>query len=254
MLMLRPLLRANRHRPRATHVYVFYIFLVCNIGDALTPLGNPPLFLGYLRGVPFFWPVVHLFVPTVTVAASALEVFYAVDRHIYRRHPKPGETLAEIEKLTIAGGVNLLLLGAALTMMLRSFWSLPGALDLLDVRWSFDDILADALFLVLGALSLILTHPATRQENEFVWTPIREVSIVFAGIFVTLIPVDAIMPAGRGRDMPCSMPCSRAARRWCRCSISCPARSPRCSITRRLTWCSSGWPATMPSSSPVLWH
>jgi Na+/H+ antiporter NhaD/arsenite permease-like protein len=198
MLMLRPLLRANRHRPRSAHIYVFYIFLVCNIGGAVTPLGNPPLFLGYLRGVPFFWPVVHLFLPTVTVATAVLAVFYAVDRQIYGRHPKSGETLAEIEKLGVAGGVNLLLLlGAALTMMLRTFWSLPGALDLSGVRWSFDDILADALFFVLGALSLLLTHPATRQENDFVWTPIMEVSILFAGIFVTLIPVDAIMAAGQ---------------------------------------------------------
>ena len=198
MLMLRPLLRANRHRPRASHVYVFYIFLVCNIGGALTPLGNPPLFLGYLRGVPFFWPVVNLFVPTVTVAAAVLAVFYAIDRHIYQRHPKVGETLLEIEKLSIAGSVNLLLLlGTALAMMLRSFWSLPGAFDLAGVRWSFDDILADVLFLILGALSMLLTHPATRQENEFVWTPIMEVSILFAGIFVTLIPVDAIMAMGR---------------------------------------------------------
>jgi Na+/H+ antiporter NhaD/arsenite permease-like protein len=197
MLMLRPLLRANRHRARTAHIYVFYIFLVCNIGGALTPLGNPPLFLGYLRGVPFFWPAVHLFLPTVTVAAAVLAVFYGVDRHIYRRHPKPGETLHEIEKLSVAGSVNLLLLlGAALTMMLRSFWSMPGALDLFGVHWSFDDILADALFLVLGLLSLRLTHPATRQENDFVWTPILEVSILFAAIFVTLIPVDAIMAAG----------------------------------------------------------
>ena len=197
MLMLRPLLRANRHRAHTAHVYVFYIFLVCNIGGALTPLGNPPLFLGYLRGVPFFWPMTHLFVPTVALAAAVLAVFYAVDRHFYRRHPKPGETLAEIEKLSVAGGVNLLLLaGAALTMMLRSFWSLPGALDLFGVRWSFDDILQDALFVVLGVLSLLLTHRATRQENDFVWTPMMEVSILFAAIFVTLIPVDAIMAAG----------------------------------------------------------
>jgi Na+/H+ antiporter NhaD/arsenite permease-like protein len=198
MLMLRPLLRANRHRPRAAHVYVFYIFLVCNIGGALTPLGNPPLFLGYLRGVPFFWPIVHLFVPTLTVVAAVLAVFYAIDRHFHRRHTASAPTLAEIEKLSVAGGVNLLLLlGAALAMMLRSFWSSPGGLDLFGVHWSFDDVLADALFLVLAALSLRLTHPATRQENDFVWTPIVEVSILFAGIFVTLIPVDAIMTMGR---------------------------------------------------------
>jgi len=197
MLMLRPLLRANRHRARTAHIYVFYIFLVCNIGGTLTPLGNPPLFLGYLRGVPFFWPVVHLVLPTGVVAGSLLALFYAIDRHIYRRHVKSGETLREIEKLGLAGGVNLLLLlGAALTMMLRSIWSFPGAVDVFGIRWSADDILADALFLILGALSLLLTHRATRQENEFVWTPITEVSILFASIFVTLIPVDAIMAAG----------------------------------------------------------
>jgi Na+/H+ antiporter NhaD/arsenite permease-like protein len=198
MLMLRPLLRANRHRPRTAHVYVFYIFLICNIGGALTPLGNPPLFLGYLRGVPFFWPVLHLFLPTVTLAASVLVLFYAIDRHIHRQHAGSGQTVAELEKLSVSGSVNiLLLLGAALTMMLRSFWSLPGGLDLFGVPWSFDDILADALFFVLGALSLLLTHRATRQENDFVWTPITEVSILFAGIFVTLIPVDAIMAMGQ---------------------------------------------------------
>jgi len=198
MLMLRPLVRANRHRARTGHIYVFFIFLVCNIGGALTPLGNPPLFLGYLRGVPFFWPVTHLFVPTLTLAGAVLAVFYAVDRAIYRDPRKDGEILPEIEKLSIDGGVNLLLLlGAAITMMLRTFWSLPGALDLFGIPWSFDDILADALFILLGVLSLKLTHKATRQENAFVWTPIIEISILFAAIFVALIPVDAIMAAGQ---------------------------------------------------------
>jgi Na+/H+ antiporter NhaD/arsenite permease-like protein len=198
MLMLRPLVRANRHRARTGHIYVFFIFLVCNIGGALTPLGNPPLFLGYLRGVPFFWPVMHLFLPTVTLACAVLAVFYAVDRYIYRDSRKDGEILPEIEKLSIDGGVNLLLLlGAAITMMLRTFWTLPGALDLFGVAWSFDDIMADALFILLGALSLKLTHKATRQENAFVWTPIVEISILFAAIFVALIPVDAIMAAGQ---------------------------------------------------------
>lgn len=198
MLMLRPLVRANRHRARTGHIYVFFIFLVCNIGGALTPLGNPPLFLGYLRGVPFFWPIVHLFLPTLTLSAAVLAVFYAVDRHIYRVHRKDGEILPEIEKLSVDGGINLLLLlGAAITMMLRTFWSWPGALDLFGIPWSFDDILADALFILLGALSLKLTQPATRQENAFVWTPIIEISILFAAIFVALIPVDAIMAAGQ---------------------------------------------------------
>ena len=198
MLMLRPLVRANRHRAHAGHVYVFFIFLVCNIGGALTPLGNPPLFLGYLRGVPFFWPVTHLFLPTLTLSAAVLAVFYAVERYMFRFHVKRSHALPEIEKLSIDGGINLLLLlGAAVTMMLRSFWNWPGALDVFGIAWSYDDILADGLFILLGALSLQLTRPATRQENAFVWAPIVEISILFAAIFVALIPVDAIMAAGQ---------------------------------------------------------
>ena len=103
----------------------------------------------------------------------------------------------EIEKLGIDGAINfLLLLGAALTMMLRTYYPVPGSVSIFHVVWHFDDILSDALFVVLALLSLWLTKPATRQENAFVWTPIVEVSILFAAIFVTLVPIDAIMTAG----------------------------------------------------------
>ena len=196
LLMLRPLVRANRHRARSAHVYVFFIFLACNIGGALTPLGNPPLFLGYLRGVPFFWPAAHLWLPTLVLTVVLLAMFYVIDRSIYRRH-MTGEVLPEIEKLGIDGGINLLLLlGTAVTMMLRTYYPVPGAVTVFGVKWAFDDIISDVLFIVLALLSLQLTRPATRQENTFVWTPIVEVSILFAGIFVTLLPVDAIMAAG----------------------------------------------------------
>lgn len=196
LLMLRPLVRANRHRVRGAHVYVFFIFLACNIGGALTPLGNPPLFLGYLRGVPFFWPMTHLWLPTLALTAVLLAMFYVIDRSIYRRQAT-GEVLPEIEKLGVDGGINLLLLlGAAATMMLRTYYPVPGAIAIFGVTWTFDDIVSDVLFVVLALLSLRLTKPATRQENTFVWSPIVEVSILFAGIFVTLAPVDAIMAAG----------------------------------------------------------
>ena len=197
LLMLRPLVRANRHRAKAAHVYVFFIFLVCNVGGALTPLGNPPLFLGYLRGVPFFWPMTHLYLPTLSLSAVLLAVFYAIDRYVDgREHPPPA--LPEIEKLSIDGAVNLLLLaGAAATMMLRTYWPVPGEIKIFGVGWALDDVLSDVLFLALALLSLKLTRKATRQENAFVWTPIVEVSILFAAIFVTLIPVDVMMAAGK---------------------------------------------------------
>lgn len=195
LLMLRPLVRANRHRTHAAHIYVFFIFLACNVGGALTPLGNPPLFLGYLRGVPFFWPARNLWAPTLLLSAALLAMFYAIDRHRYRRSaPTP---LPEIEKLGIDGGLNLLLLlGAALTMMLRTYYPVPGSIAVFGVVWNFDDIVSDVLFLTLALLSLHLTKPATRQENTFVWMPIVEVSVLFAGIFVTLVPLDTIMAAG----------------------------------------------------------
>ncbi|HEV2263069.1 MAG TPA: sodium:proton antiporter [Stellaceae bacterium] len=195
LLMLRPLVRANRHRAHAAHVYVFFIFLACNVGGALTPLGNPPLFIGYLRGVPFFWPLQHLWAPTLLLSAILLVMFYAIDRYRHRRTTHA--VLPEIEKLGIDGAINLLLLlGAALTMMLRIYYPLPGAVTMFGVGWSVNDIVSDVLFIVLALLSLKLTKPATRQENEFVWTPITEVAILFAAVFVTLVPLDAIARAG----------------------------------------------------------
>lgn len=195
LLMLRPLVRANRHRAHTAHVFVFFIFLACNVGGALTPLGNPPLFLGYLRGVPFFWPVQHLWAPTLLLSAILLAMFYVVDRYRYNRAAPA--VLPEIEKLGIDGAVNLLLLlGTALAMMLRTYLPLPGGLTIAGVAWSFNDIVADGLFVALALLSLKLTKPATRQENEFVWTPITEVAILFAAVFVTLVPLNAIALAG----------------------------------------------------------
>ena len=195
LLMLRPLVRANRNRTHAAHVYVFFIFLACNIGGALTPLGNPPLFLGYLRGVAFFWPVQHLWAPTLLLSAVLLAMFYVIDRHRYRLAAPA--VLPEVEKLGIDGGINLvLLLGTAVTMMLRTYYPVPGSIAVFGVVWSFDDLVSDVLFLILALLSLRFTAPATRQENTFVWTPIIEVSILFAAIFVTLVPIDAMMAAG----------------------------------------------------------
>jgi len=195
LLMLRPLVRANRHRAHAAHVYVFFIFLACNVGGALTPLGNPPLFIGYLRGVPFFWPVQHLWAPTLLLSAVLLAIFYVIDR--YRNRRTAPAVLPELETLGIDGGINLLLLlGAALTMMLRTYYPVPGAVTVSGVTWSFNDIIADGLFVVLALLSLKLTKPVTRQENDFVWTPITEVAILFAAVFVTLVPLDAIARSG----------------------------------------------------------
>jgi Na+/H+ antiporter NhaD/arsenite permease-like protein len=198
LVMLRPLIRANRHRAQTTHVFVFFIILVANIGGALTPLGNPPLLLGYLKGIPFAWPAVHLALPTLTLAVGLLGIFYALD-HLLQRRARGGEPalLPEIEKLGVEGRVNLLLLLIVVgAVMLRSLWRPSGGLDILGVTWNFEEIVADAVLLGIGVASLVLTRPATRRANAFAWEPLTEVSILFAALFLTLIPVTAIMAAG----------------------------------------------------------
>ena len=198
MIMVRPVLRANRHRRRVAHIVVFLILLAANVGGALTPLGNPPVFLGYIRGVPFLWPATHLWAPTLLVVAGLLVSFYALDRYIYHRagrvdpHPLP-----ESEKLGIEGGVNIpLLMLAIFAVMLRAVWRTDAAIDLLGLRWDAVSILSDALLIAAALLSLALSPRRTRARNEFTWEPILEVATLFAGIFVTIVPVVDIIAAG----------------------------------------------------------
>jgi Na+/H+ antiporter NhaD/arsenite permease-like protein len=196
LLMLRPMIRANQHRERTTHVYVFFILLVANVGGALSPVGNAPLFLGYLKGVPFFWPSVHLALPTVTLAAGLLATFFALE-HYLRRGVRDEHTLAEIEKLAIEGGVNLVLLAAAVVaIMLRVLFRETREFTLLGVPWNSVDAASDLMLLAIGLASIVLTPTAVRRANDFAWEPLVEVTALFAAIFVTLIPLTAIMAAG----------------------------------------------------------
>jgi Na+/H+ antiporter NhaD/arsenite permease-like protein len=202
MVMLRPLIRANRHRRHTAHVFVFFIFLVANVGGALTPLGDPPLFLGFLRGVPFLWPTVHLALPTLTLAGGLLAVFYAFDHYVHRRGPvEEPDVLPEIEKLGVEGGINLALLAATVgSVLLRGVWQGSPVIDVLGVPWELTDIVADALLVLIGVLSLVLTRPAVRAANEFEWGPMAEVAILFAAIFITLMPLSAMI--GQGASGP----------------------------------------------------
>lgn len=201
MLLIRPILCANEARRYKAHIFVFFIFLVSNVGGALSPLGDPPLFLGFLRGVEFFWPTVHLLLPTATVAAVLLSLFYSIDTVLYRREvaeglhpvlPANGEG-----RLAIEGGINLALLFAVLMAVLAS-----GKIDLLGttkingLRLDLDGVLRDVVLLGLAILSLYLTAPSVRTSNNFNWGPMAEVALLFAGIFVTIIAPLAILRAG----------------------------------------------------------
>jgi len=195
MVMIRPLLKANAWRRHRVHVVIFFIFLVANIGGSLTPLGDPPLFLGFLHGVPFFWTVTHLFAPMALATLVLLAVFFAWDTLLYRRE-QPGRTAAPGEPLRLEGGHNLLLLGGIIAGVLMSGTWRIGEVTVLGITLAIQDLLRDGILILMGALSLFTTRAQTRRDNGFSWFPIKEVAYLFAGIFMTIIPALAILRAG----------------------------------------------------------
>ncbi|WP_243369430.1 sodium:proton antiporter [Microvirga solisilvae] len=196
MVMIRPVLRANDDRRHNVHVIVFFIFLVSNIGGSLTPLGDPPLFLGFLRGVDFFWTTTHLFPETLFVSGILLALFFVVDTVIYRRegHVKPDPTPDNPVRVT--GGINFLLILVIIAAILMSATVDLGRLTVLGSEIELANALRDLIMIAVTVTSLKLTPKANRAENGFSWGPIKEVAKLFAGIFITIIPVLAMLKAG----------------------------------------------------------
>ena len=197
MLMIRPVLRANQHRKNKVHVIIFFIFLVSNIGGALTPLGDPPLFLGFLHGVPFFWTL-QLLPETALVAVSALLLFFIMDTVLYRKEAKHEPTTHETIKtpLRIRGLHNFLLLAGVVAAVLMSGIAHWGEVSLWGIRLEVQNLVRDFAMILIGLISLKTTAMEIRQANEFSWGPIQEVAILFAGIFMTIIPALAMLRAG----------------------------------------------------------
>ena len=204
MVTVRPLLRANRERRYRAHTMVFFIFLVANIGGALTPLGDPPLFLGFLHGVPFLWTFL-LWQEMLFVTAVVLGAYLLVDVVCWRRETEAvrAPQAAPRETLRIAGAHNLLLLGGVVAgVIVSGVWPGP-EIDLLGVPERVGNVVRDAILLLMLFLSWRTTSSAVRAANEYSWAPIREVAILFAGIFVTIIPAIAMLRVGeRGAMAP----------------------------------------------------
>ncbi|MDA9466461.1 sodium:proton antiporter [Bradyrhizobium sp. CCBAU 53415] len=196
MILIRPLIRANRLRRHNTHVVVFFIILVANVGGALSPLGDPPLFVGFLHGVDFFWTTRTIWLQTAIVAGLLLAIFIAVDVWHFRSEPPP-EDAGPAQPVRIRGLVNLVLIAAIVASLLASAMWKPGvAFDILGTRLDLEDVVRNLALLAIAALSVWLTPDEHRQANGFTWEPIREVAKLFAGIFVAIIPVIAMLNAG----------------------------------------------------------
>ncbi len=197
MLLIRPLLRANAHRKYKVHTIVFFIFLVANIGGSLTPLGDPPLFLGFLKGVSFFWTTQHLLVPCIFVSAILLCLYFAMDKYLYQKEGSPvPEGSGKQEPLRLEGSQNLLLLaGVVIGVLISGIWK-PGHFTIYEVEVEWQNVARDSWLFFLALLSLKITKTETRRKNDFNWEPIAEVAKIFAGIFISMIPAIAILRAG----------------------------------------------------------
>ena len=199
MLLIRPLIRANDNRTRKAHVVVFFIFIVSNAGGSLTPLGDPPLFLGFLKGVDFFWTVRHIFPETLFLVGSLLAIFYALDSWFYRCRDEllPLDPTPDTRRIGFDGSANFWLLGGIAGLVLLSgLWKSPVAFDIAGTRVGLPGVLRDAGLIAITFISLRITSGKVHADNQFSWGPMLEVGKLFAGIFLTIIPVIAMLKAG----------------------------------------------------------
>ena len=198
MLLIRPLIRANDNRPQAAHVVVFFIFIVANAAGSLTPLGDPPLFLGFLKGVDFFWTVKTLLPETLFLVGTLLAIFYAVDAwHFRREGVRPVDPTPDPTPVGIDGWINLVPLLAVMALVLMSGTWKPGIVfHVFGVEVGLAQLVRDVGLVGVTLVSLAITPKGVRAANEFSWGPMKEVAELFIGIFITMIPVLAMLKAG----------------------------------------------------------
>jgi len=191
MVLIHPLLRSNAHRSSKVHLVVFFILLVANAGGATSPLGDPPLYLGFLNGVPFFWPLKALWFPLLILAAILLTVFYVLDRRMAALDPPAPEP----EHFHIRGLPNIGLVGVVVaTVLMQGIWQ-PGDVVLFGQAIGLERLTAMGIFVVVTVVSVLITPKKVREGNMFNWHPMEEVAKLFAAIFITIGPVLAMLQA-----------------------------------------------------------
>ena len=217
MLLIRPILRANHWRKHRVHIVVFFIFLVANMGGCLTPLGDPPLFLGYLRGVPFFWTLQHIWPLLILNAVILLTVFYFVDRHFLKLEGEEAVKMLELEKkaddrtpVSIVGWHNFFFLALIIVAVILN-GSIPNmdvfidpatgdtyGFEVFGVHVGVEYVVQIALILIAVFGSYFSTPEEAHEGNGFEWEPILEIAKLFIGIFITMIPALALLRAYGG--------------------------------------------------------
>ncbi len=196
MLLIRPFLRANSYRKNRTFMVVFFIFLVANVGGSLTPLGDPPLFLGFLHGVSFFWTF-KILPHMLLVAGLLLTIYFVIDTYYYRKEAAAApEEGGSSQPLKLDGLHNFIFLAGIVGSVLMSGVVDWGEVNTFGIHRAVQDWIRDGLLILMGILSLMTTQVSLREDNDFSWFPIIEVAYLFIGIFITMIPCLLILKAG----------------------------------------------------------
>jgi len=164
----------------------------------LTPLGDPPLFVGFLHGIDFLWPLKNLWLQTLIVVALVLALFFVIDHLLFRYERAAGNTMASSAKIQVNGLINIALIALIIAAIILSAWWKPGIhVSIAGTSVELQNVVRDIVIVGIALLSLWLTPDEHRAANSFTWEPIREVAKLFAGIFVAITPVLAMLQAGR---------------------------------------------------------
>jgi Na+/H+ antiporter NhaD/arsenite permease-like protein len=201
MVMIRPILKANEWRKNKVHVVVFVIFVVANVGGGLTPLGDPPLFLGFLKWVDFFWTVKHMLPLVAFVVAILLVIFFIMDTYYYSKEANKPAVKTDGEKLKLVGVPNMLLIPCIVGAVIVSSIDMGTAFTVHYVGAPTASIIQVALLLLITIVSLKVSEDSIREGNGFSWEPIMEVGKLFATIFMTMVTPIAMLRAGADGPM-----------------------------------------------------
>lgn len=198
MLLIRPLIRANSWRTHKTHTKIFFIFLVANIGGALTPLGDPPLFIGYMNGVDFFWTTKHLLLPMSVMIIMLLGIFLSVDAYYFKKEEKQVPIEAPRKKFSIEGKRNFIPLALLLIVVLiTGSMEINAFIPFLGIDIPIKSFIRDSILWGLCYASIKITPYEIRHANGFSWEPFLEVAKLFFAIFITVVPVILILKQGK---------------------------------------------------------
>ena len=191
MLLIRPMIRANSFRKNKVHLIVFFIFLVSNIGGSLTPIGDPPLFLGFLKGVDFTWTIFNMYQPMIFVSIILLLMFYFLDTYFYKKESSKQDT-SKKTSIKIDGKINFIFIIFIILAVIVSGMDALKDTSIFDyhgtMMMSLGTFIQLIILLIVTLISLKITPNECREGNAFTWEPIKEVAKLFATIFLTMIP------------------------------------------------------------------